>query len=165
MKRNNVTTLTALAMFLALATLLNYIENFIPVFAPGIKLGLANTINIIVLYFFGRRNYFLIGLFRVILVSVMFTGLFSSNFIFSFLGFIFSSLIVIILSFSSRVSIYSLSISSAIFHSLGQIVAGILLVDKAIIMYLPILIMSSIISSVFIAYISSLTIKKLEKFI
>ena len=79
-RRKLLKTTSLLAIFLALAILLNYIENFIPVIIPipGVKLGLANTMGLIVLYFFGRGEYGLLGFFRVLIVSfwTLFRGLF-----------------------------------------------------------------------------------------
>lgn len=171
MRSDTVKKISYLSMFLALAVLLNYVENLIPVpiAIPGVKLGLANTMNIIILYFFGRKEYFFIGLLRVILMSVMFTGIFTNGFWLSLSGFLLSSGIVLLLSFSRHLSIFSLSVSSAIFHGIGQICCAVILYSTAdgssiyLFSYLPVLILSGVISGVLIAWISSLIIKRLEK--
>lgn len=165
MRNNKIKKLTTLAMFLALATLLNYVESLVPLFVsfPGVKLGLANTVNLVVLYYYGRKEYFSIGILRVLLVGVMFNGLFSNSFLLSLSGFLLSSIMVIAFSFIKKISIYTLSTVSAIFHCLGQILCAMIIIEKGMILYLPIILLSSIISSVFIAIISSLVIKKLNR--
>lgn len=170
MKNNRVKRISSLAMFLALAILLNYVENFIPsIGIPGVKLGLANTMNLIILYFYGRKEYFAIGFLRVLLMSVMFTGLFSNGFYLSLCGFLLSSAVVIGLSYLKHLSVFSLSIASAVFHGIGQICCAVILYATAdgssvyLFSYLPILILSGVISGTLIAFISSLSIARLEK--
>lgn len=162
----SIKKLSSLSTFLALSILLSYIENFLPTLIPlpGIKLGLANTLNIIILYFYGKKEYFLIGLLRVILMSLLFNGLFSYSFFLSLTGFLLSSLIVLFLTKFKNLSIYSLSICSAIFHSIGQIICAIIIYSSLYIsFYLSILTLCSIFTGTFIACISSITISKLEK--
>lgn len=171
MRNSNVTRIAALSMFLALAVLLNYVENLIPIVIPipGVKLGLANTMNLIVLYFFGRHNYFLIGFLRVLLISILFNGLFTNGFFLSMSGFFLSSICVLLFSISKHLSLFSLSIISAIAHGTGQIICSVFLFalptgpNLYYFTYLPILIISGLITGVLIAYISKLTISKLEK--
>ena len=109
MKNNEVKRISSLAMFLALALLLNYLEHLImPMVGPGIKLGLANTLNLIVLYFFGKKEYFSIGFLRVLIMSLLFNGLFSNSFFLSISGFLLSSIVVILISNIKNMSIFSL---------------------------------------------------------
>ena len=53
---------TRLTMLLALSVVLNIIESFIPLFngnIPGLKLGLANIIVLIVLYMFSFKDAYM----------------------------------------------------------------------------------------------------------
>ena len=55
MKRNNLTRkIVRLALFLAIGIVLNIVESVIilPYMMPGVRLGLANTMGLIVLYFY-----------------------------------------------------------------------------------------------------------------
>ena len=47
------------ALFLAIAVIANYIEHLIPLpfMYPGVKLGLANAVGLIVLYYLGRSIF------------------------------------------------------------------------------------------------------------
>ena len=128
MNRTNkiIKTTSLLALFLALSVLLNFVEHQIPMLVsiPGVKLGIANTMGLIVLYFFGKFEYGLIGFFRVLLAGLLFTGLFSSTFFLSFSGWFLSTIVCIILVSTKKLSIYSLSIASAIFHGIGQTICA-----------------------------------------
>ena len=171
MRNNTITKISTLSMFLALAVLLNYVESFFPTIVPipGVKLGLANTMNLILLYFFGRKEYFSIGFLRVLLMSVMFTGLFTNGFFLSMSGFLLSSIVVLLLSINKNFSIFSLSVASAVFHGIGQIICAVILnanpdgTSIYLFSYLRVLVVSSIITGTLIALLSSLTIERLEK--
>ena len=54
-----------LAVMLALAILLGYVESFIPNWVPGVKPGLANLVVLILLYMFPFYDALLISLLRV----------------------------------------------------------------------------------------------------
>ena len=171
MNNNLVKRISSLALFLALAILLNYIENLIPlpVIVPGLKLGLANTMNLIILYFYGKKEYFSIGFLRVLLISLMFSGIFSNAFFLSMSGFLLSSIAVMLLSNIKGLSLYSLSVTSAIYHGIGQILCAIVLYWTGdgssiyLLTYIPILSISGVITGLGIAFISKITIERLEK--
>ena len=58
---------TRLSMLLALAIVLNIIESFIPFFngiIPGLRLGLANTITLLVLFIYGFKDAFTLSILR-----------------------------------------------------------------------------------------------------
>ncbi|NLN42424.1 MAG: Gx transporter family protein, partial [Clostridiales bacterium] len=48
--------LTLLAIIISQALVLHYIEGFIPVLAPGAKLGLANIMTMVTLALFGFKE-------------------------------------------------------------------------------------------------------------
>ena len=88
---------TRLSMFLAMAVVLNLVETFIPFFSgyiPGLKLGLANTIILFVLFTYGFKDAVYISILRVILVGVLRTGIFSVAFFLSLSGAICSILVM-----------------------------------------------------------------------
>ncbi len=160
--------MTKLALFLAVGIILNIVEHLIPIPmpVPGVKLGLANTIGLSVLYYFGPIEFILIGLLRVLLVGVTYTGLFSISFLLSLSGWALSTLIILIIYPTKKFSIYGLSITSAIFHGVGQILMVMILYSSYnLILYLPILMFSGVISGALTALVTSLVLSKLNKHI
>jgi len=158
--------MTKLALFLAVGIILNIVEHLIPLPmpVPGVKLGLANTIGLAVLYYFGPIEFILIGLLRVLLVGVTYTGLFSISFLLSLSGWALSTLIVLIIYPTKKFSIYGLSITSAIFHGVGQILMVMIIYSSYnLILYLPILMFSGLISGALTALVTSLVLSKLNK--
>ena len=97
MKQNSTKKIVRLALFLALGVVLNIIESMLPVLiaVPGVKLGIANTIGLIVLYFYGPKEYTLIGFLRVVLVALLRTGIGSIAFILSLSGWLISTIFVL----------------------------------------------------------------------
>lgn len=158
--------MTKLALFLAVGIILNIVEHLIPLPmpVPGVKLGLANTIGLAVLYYFGPIEFILIGLLRVLLVGVTYTGLFSISFLLSLSGWALSTLIVLIIYPTKKFSIYGLSITSAIFHGVGQILMVMIIYSSYnLILYLPILMFSGLISGALTALVTSLVLTKINK--
>lgn len=166
MKKNSTKKIVRLSMFLALGVVLNIIESLLPVLipVPGVKLGIANTIGLIVLYFYGAKEYILIGFLRVLLVALLRTGIGSTAFLLSLSGWLISTLFVLIVYLFNKASIYGLSMGSAVMHGVGQIIMVMIIYQMPqMINYLPILVISGIISGNVLALLSSELLKRLDK--
>lgn len=147
-----------LAIFLALGIVLNIVESLIPIpiAVPGIRLGLANTMGLIVLYFYSPKEYIAIGFLRVFFVALLRTGLGSISFILSLTGWAVSTLVTLLIYMFGKASIYGLSIISALFHQVGQIIMVIILYQlPEMINYLPVLLITGGISGALVGFISS----------
>ena len=157
--------ITRLSMLLALSVVLNIIESFIPVFngsIPGLKLGLANVVVLIVLYLYSWKDAVYISILRVFLVGIIRTGLFSVAFFFS-LGGSFLSVIVMTLFKKTKLSIIGISILGSISHSIGQILIAIILIQNVyIVYYVPWLLLFSIPTGILTGYLSKYSIDYLK---
>lgn len=150
------------SMLLAMSVVLGIIDSFIPVLFVGFKLGLANIVIIYTLYKFGFKDAIIISLLRVVLVSILRTGLFSITFYFSITGAFFSIIMMYLFKFS-KLSIIGVSIIGSISHIIGQvIIAYILLNTISIFMMLPYLIIISSITGLIIGIISLEIIEKVK---
>lgn len=128
---------TRLTMLLALSVVLNIIESFIPLFngsIPGLKLGLANIIILIILYMFSFKDALYVSLLRIVLVGILRTGLFSMTFFFS-LGGALLSLCSMFLAKKTKLSIIGVSVVGSIFHSIGQVLIAIIVIKNTYIIY------------------------------
>ena len=166
MRNQSTKKIVRLALFLALGVVLNIIESMLPILIPipGVKLGIANTIGLIVLYYYGPKEYTLIGFLRVLLVALLRTGIGSISFILSLSGWLLSTLFVLFVYNFKKVSIFGLSMSSAVMHGVGQIIMVVFIYSlPEMINYLPILIVSGIISGNVLALLCSELLKKLDK--
>ena len=157
--------ITRLSLFLALGIILNLVESMIPlpIAIPGVKLGLANTIGLVILYYYSPKEYISIGFLRVLIVGLLRTGLFSVAFILSLSGWFLSTLIVVILYYLKKFSIYGLSCVSAVFHGVGQMIAVSIIYNTfGLVMYYPILMISGIITGLLTALLTSLVLLKVD---
>ena len=151
-----------LSMLLSVSVVLGLIESFIPIFSsiPGIKLGLANIVIIFAIYKLSIKDAIYISVLRVILMGILRTGLFSISFFFSLVGALFSIITMYLVKKIKNLSIIGVSIAGAISHSIGQIiVACILLSNINMVYYLPVLLISSLITGIIVGTISYKLIK------
>lgn len=158
--------LTRLSMFLALSILLSIVESFFPILSgiiPGMKLGIANIIIVIVMFLYGKKDAFLIAILRVFLMGMLRTGVFSITFFFSLTGSLFSVGIMALL-YKTKLSIIGVSIMGSIFHSIGQMIIAILLLKiPNLIYYLPFMILFSLITGLITGYLAKQSIQHMEK--
>lgn len=130
--------LAIISMLTAMAMVLSILESFIPVFIPGVKLGLANVIILIMLYEFKPWEALMVDFLRIILVAIMRGTLLQPTFIMSFSGGMLSFFMMFIFSRFKIFSVIGVSVIGSISHCLGQIIAAmIILSTEAVIYYLP----------------------------
>lgn len=158
----NARKITLMAVLIAGSIILSIFDSFIPSFVPGMKLGLANIIILIALYTLGIKEAIIINLLRVYLSALLKGTIFNVGFLMSLSGAIFSILIMIVfkLIFKNKISIITVSILGAIFHSGGQILVAILYFETFnMVFYLPILSLISVATGVLMGVIAKQVIK------
>ncbi len=147
-------TITYLSMMLAVAIILNVIEmqiNIIPV--PGAKIGFANIAILIVLYLYGFKKASLITILRVLIVGILYRS-FTITFWMGLGGAVLSVVVMGILKQWLKLHPITVSVFGAIFHTLGQIIVGIFLLEtELLILYLPIMLLLSVPAGVLIGII------------
>ena len=154
---------TRLSMLLALSVVLNIVESFIPFFngtIPGLKIGLANTVILFVLYFYSFKDAMTLSILRVLLVGILRTGLFSITSLFSFGGALISIVMMFLSKKFTKLSIIGVSIIGSISHAIGQIIVAILLVKNInIVYYLPWILLFAIPFGILVGFISKEMLK------
>lgn len=155
-------------LLIAMALILSYVERLFPlaliVPVPGIKLGLANLVTLVALFFLNLQSAFIIVVLRCIISSMLFGNLYS--FLFSISGGLIS---MFIMSFvkkyeGKQVSVFGVSISGAAAHNIGQIiVAAAVLQSSAVFPYLSMLLFSSIVTGFVNGYVFMLLSNHLKK--
>ncbi len=149
---------TRLSLLLALSVVLNAVESLIPIFngiIPGLKIGLANTVILFILYEYSFKEAFYITILRVFLTGILLTGLFSVSFFFSLGGAFLSIIMMYIFKKYTKLSIIGISIIGSVFHSLGQIIVAIFLINTtSMFYYFPFLLIFSIPTGIFTGVIA-----------
>jgi len=137
--------MTLLANLLAIAIVLSIIEAAVPIIpVPGAKIGFANIVTLVVLYIFSFKDAMTLTLLRVLLVSVLSGRLLGPTFALSLGGALLSTSVMGLVKHTHFFGILGVSVIGAFFHSIGQVIAGIFVIDVVILAYLPIMLLVSI---------------------
>ena len=155
---------TFLALSVALAMILSFVESQIPalVAIPGIKAGLPNIAIVFILYSVGWKEAVAVSLIRIFLVSLLFGNI--QTMTFSLAGALVSLLGMILLKKTDWFSCIAVSITGGILHNVGQIIAACLWTQTAqIAYYLPVLLVCGTVSGALIGLLAGIMVKRLEK--
>ena len=151
-------------VFTALALIFSYVETLIPINfgIPGIKLGLANLIIIIALYKMSVKEAYALSVVRVVLAGFIFGNLFSI--IYSLAGGLLSLTVMTILKKTDKFSLFGISMAGGVFHNVGQLIVAILVMENLnIAYYMPVLLISGLITGFMIGLVAGEMLKRLSK--
>lgn len=157
--------LTQLSLLTAIALVLFVVEAQIPapLPIPGIKLGLSNIITLITLMLYGPKDAFWVLLTRILLGSFFCAQL--MTLLFSLAGGLlcFALCASIYRRFSPK-TLWFLSMLGACAHNIGQIVVAIFVTGTPdILWYLPVLLISGVISGGFTGLIAGFFLSHLSQ--
>lgn len=157
--------LTQLALLTAVALIIFMIEAQIPplVAIPGVKLGLANIITLVTLYSFGRRDALLVLLVRIFLGSMfsgqMLTLLFSLSG-----GLLCYAVCALLYRHMPLRRLWLLSMIGAVCHNIGQLAAAAFVLGTVdVFWYLPVLLLSGLLSGCFTGLVAAAVLTRLDK--
>ena len=157
-----VQKMALLGVLTAGAIVIAILESFIPsVGIPGVKLGLANIVILIILYELGILEAVIVNLLRVLVVGLVRGTFLSMGFLMSLTGAVLSlGVMILFYLLIKKFSIIGVSVIGSIFHVFGQILIAMLFLGTAyIFLYLPIIAISAIITGVFVGIVAKLIIK------
>ena len=129
---------------------------------PGVKLGLANSVLLYSLYMLGVKQSFILMLLKALMSWLIYTNM---SAMFYSLGGGFLSLVVMILLFNMKgVSIIGVSALGAVFFNVGQILVAVVMLNtpQLIVTYLPILMMSGVVTGVLTGVVAKMVMKHLK---
>lgn len=157
-----VQKMALLGVLTAGAIVIAILESFIPsIGIPGVKLGLANIVILVTLYELGVWEAASINLLRVLVVGLVRGTFLSMGFLMSLTGCVLSlGIMILFYLLIKKFSIIGVSVIGSIFHVTGQILIAMLYLGTAyIVLYLPVIAISAIITGVFVGIIAQLIIK------
>ena len=143
--------ITRIALLTAAALVVFVIENQIPlpIPVPGVKLGLANAVTLFAMWTLGRKEAGIVLFLRILLGSII-CGTVSAM-LYSISGAALCYLAMsLVMRMLTKDHIWIMSIVGAVFHNIGQIIAAIAITSTpSLIAYLPILMISAVLTGVF----------------
>ena len=163
MRNEKVKNIALFGMMTALAFVLSFIETLIPFnFGfPGIKLGLANLVVVAALYTMKPTQAFAIALIRIILAGLTFGNFYSLAY--SLAGGLLSFAVMLIMK-KTKLSVMGVSMLGGVCHNIGQIIAAaVILGTPRLVYYLPVLLVSGLVTGFLISLVSGILISRLKK--
>lgn len=163
----NTNKITTLSLFIAVSLILSYLESFIPMPLPGIKVGFANIGVLTAMLVFGFKEGMIVGIMKSLLAGLFFGR--ASGLIYSFPATLVSGIVMGLCLFKLNkkkeiLSPRGVSIAGSVSFNFVQIlIASVLISDKSILKMLPYFFILSIFTGVFIGIVSTLLSERLEK--
>lgn len=157
---NKTAYITTMGVSVAAAMILSYIETLLPLSlgVPGVKMGLANIVIVFVLYKLGWRAAAATSAVRVALSALLFGTLLSGAY--AAAGAALSLVCMTLLSRCRRFTPAGVSVTGAVAHNIGQIIVAILITGvKQIAAWLPVLIVSGVVTGLAIGAVGAILVK------
>lgn len=159
-RRSNAYTVAQLGMFIAVAMVFSYVESFIKIdiAVPGIKIGLANIVTILVLHQMGLADAVIVSALRIFLSSLLFGNV--TIMIYSLAG---AAVSILLMWISEKIGFFSVagtSILGGVGHNMGQLlVAYFIIKNQNVLIYAPVLILSGTITGILIGIAAAFVIR------
>ncbi len=150
-------------LFAALALMMSYVEMLLPIplLMPGMKLGLANVVMVVVLYDMDAKSAFFISLVRVLLAGLLFQGF--AGLLYSLSGAFCAWVMMVLLKKTKQLSIIGVSVAGGVFHNVGQILVAAAVVENIkMAYYLPVLLVSGVVTGFVIGLVARLCLQYLH---
>ncbi len=162
--RNKI-DLRALCIYALLCTLcmvLSYLENLLPteIIAPGIKLGLANSVALLLVCSGDTRGAFLVNTARIFLSALLFGS--PVSFVFSLAAGLCSLAVTALLYRIKLFGTVGLSVCGAVAHNLAQTVVAFVLLGAGVWLYFPLLLLVGTASGAAVGFLCGIILKKIK---
>lgn len=155
--------LTTMALLTAIALAIHVAEAQIPplIAIPGVKLGLANIITVYAAFSIGGGAAAMILIARILLGSMFGGGVMSM--MYSLAGGVLCLLITLVLRKMLTVKqIWVAGVMGAVAHNIGQILVAVVVTGTpSIVSYLPILLISGVITGTFTGFAAQAVVNRM----
>ena len=152
-------------IFTALAIIAGYIERITPSpvpMIPGIKLGIANVIILMILYTQGAKAALGINVARILASGILFSG--PSGVLYALAGGLLSFAAMLLGKKTGALGVAGVSVLGGVFHNTGQIaVAAAVVWNMRLFYYLPVLIIAGIVTGVITGLIAGYSLNPIRK--
>ena len=129
---------------------------------PGVKLGLANSVLLYGLYMLGIKQSIILMLLKALLSWLIYMNM--SAMLYSLAGGAASLLAMILVSRIKDVSVIGVSAIGAVFFNIGQILVAVAILNtpQLIVTYLPVLMISGVVTGVLTGIVAKMVMKHLK---
>lgn len=164
MRNKNAQRIALSGLMTSLMLVFGLIERQFPLTTaiPGVKLGLANSVLIYSLYMLGIRQSIVLMLLKALLSWLIYMNM--SAMLYSLAGGALSLLAMILISRIKGVSVIGVSALGAVFFNIGQILMAVAILNtpQLIVTYLPVLMVSGVVTGVLTGVVAQMVMKHLK---
>ena len=148
----------------SLCLVFSYLETLLPLtfIAPGVKIGLANGIALLLILKNDIKGAFLVNIIRILLSNLLFVHPFAL--VYSLSAGIISTFVMWLISKTKIFGAVGFSVLGALTHNLVQMAVALILLGTGVFYYSPFLIFSAIISGSLIGFLAKILDKKIKTF-
>lgn len=160
--RNKIKRLCIYALLTAVCLIIGYIESLVNLgfIAPGIKIGLANSVACLLIFSRDIKGALLVNIARILLSALLFGS--PLSLVFALSGGIISLAAMIILSKCRQFSVIGVSAFGGVLHNMAQCVVGACVIGVGIFYYLPVLMISGVLSGALVGVLSGLILNRMK---
>ena len=162
--QNKIKQIAVSGIFLAVATLLSYVEALLPlpIPLPAVRLGLANVAIVMLIYLYPARYAAAVAVLKCLLVFLLRGN--PTALMLSASGSLLALAVMLLLKKTDLFSIIGVSVAGAASHVSAQVITSCLLIGStAAFYYLPYLLLISLITGSVSGFISSVCVKRFDK--
>ena len=149
-------------LLIALAFIFSYVEALIPlpVPVPGMKLGLANLVNVVGLYTVGAAGTIAVGLIRIVMVGFTFSN--PGSMLYALSGGVLSLAAMALAKKMDWFDKTGVSILGGVCHNIGQLsMAAWITGTASVFSYLPVLLVAGVITGAVIGLLGGLVTERI----
>lgn len=162
----SVRKISLLALFTTLSLAVYAIESAVPplVPIPGLKLGLANIVTLVLLRHFTARDALLVLSARILLCALLFGQ--ALSLLYSLAGGLFSLLVMaLVIKLLREHMLFLTGAMGGLSHNMGQFLIAWILTAGGVLPYLPFLVLSGILTGLFTGLCAGFLGKYLSSFL
>ena len=149
-------------ILIALACIFSYVEALIPLPmpVPGMKLGLANLVNVVGLYTVGAAGTIAVGLIRIVMVGFTFSN--PGSMLYALSGGVLSLAAMALAKKMDWFDKTGVSILGGVCHNIGQLsMAAWITGTASVFSYLPVLLVAGVITGAVIGLLGGLVTERI----
>lgn len=163
MKKISAKTVTIYGLLTAVAMLFGYVEMLLPMdfIAPGVKVGVANTVCLFLVLRGKRLGAFLVNCVRIILTALLFGS--ALSLLFSFTAGMVSLLVICLSEKIKKLGIVGISILGSTAHNITQLAVATATVGGGVWYYAPFLVIAGLVAGFFTGGLTGYILKHTEK--
>jgi heptaprenyl diphosphate synthase len=165
---NRTRHIVLLALFVTIASILHVVESYLPVPlpVPGVKLGLANVVSLVVIVVYSWREALYVSILRVVLGSLMGGTFLGFTFMMSMGGALVSTMAMFFARrfFLPPFSLVGVSVLGAVVHNITQLlIAAIAINSWNLLWYLPYMLLFAIPTGIITGFVARYFLLKMSK--